>query len=311
MACHRCRNGALGGRRALTVVELLICIAVVGVLIAILLPAVQMAREAARRMKCRSNLKDLGVALHCYHDVYKAFPINTTFNHDVFEKGESRSWLQCVLPNVEQSPLFERIKVGASITQNQAVAESAIPSFLCPSDPNEGHMDNRAGVPASWSLGLTNYKSCAGSNWAWGPFVAAWPRGRFANDADGLSDGNGLICEGRNGLRLTRIADVTDGLSCTFAIGEAVPRWSKWTWWYYHNGVTATCAIPLNYQPPNISRNDNWGDWQTNYGFMSRHPIGGNFCFADGSVKFVTDAVDLNTYRALATINGGEARPSL
>ena len=138
----------------------------------------------------------------------------------------------------------------------------------------------------------------------------AWPRGRFANDKDGLSDGNGLICEGRNGARLTRFGDVTDGTSHTFAIGEAVPRWSKWTWWYYHNGVTATCAIPLNYRPPNISLEANSGNWRTSYGFASQHPGGGNFCFVDGGVRFIGNPVDLYVYRASATINGGEAPPA-
>ena len=297
-------------RHALTLVELLVSIGVIAVLIAIVLPAVQSAREAARRMQCSSNLKELGIALHSYHDVYQAFPINTTFNHDVYETGQTRSWMQGVLPCIEQAQLSQRIKVGGTIIDNRLVAEIVIPGFLCPSDTNDGTMDNRAGAPANWKLGLTNYKSCAGCNWAWGGFSVAWPRGRFANDTDGLSDGNGLICEGRSGPRLTRIADVTDGTSFTLAIGEAVPRWSKWTWWYYHNGVTATCAIPLNYRQPNLTPEKNWGNWRTNYGFASRHPGGGNFCFADGSVRFIGDTVDLNVYRAAATINGGEARPS-
>lgn len=308
-ACFRHPTGPCC-RRALTLVEVIVSIGVIAVLVAILLPAVEAARESARRMQCSNNLKGLGIALHSYHDAHRIFPINTTFNHDVYETGQSRSWMQCVLPWVEQTEISERIKVGGTIVANRAVAEIAIPCYLCPSDSNDGRMDNRAGVPAGWSLGLTNYKSCAGSNWAWGAFSVACPRGRFANDKDGLADGNGLICEGRNGARLTRIGDVTDGTSFTRAIGEAVPRWCKWTWWYYHNGVTATCAIPLNYRTPNVSPEDNWGNWQTNYGFASRHPGGGNFCFADGSVRFGSDEVDLRVYRATATIDGGEATPS-
>jgi prepilin-type processing-associated H-X9-DG protein len=121
-----------------------------------------------------------------------------------------------------------------------------------------------------------------------------------------LNEGDGLICEGRNAAVVTQMANVQDGPSNTFALGETVAGWTKWAWWYSHNAVTGTCAIPLNYQVPGISREANIVDWYHNYGFMSRHSGGAHFAFVDGHVKFINQAIDSATYRQLATIAGGE-----
>ena len=292
-------------RPAFTLVELLVSIAIIGILIALVLPAVQAARAAAWRTQCRANLKQLTLALHNYHDTHGMFPINTSYTNNVGPSSHSRSWMQGILPMIEQGNLNKQIDVTLSVQGNRELAARPILLFNCPADTHAGTLDVRADVPESWVLGVTNYKACAGSNWGVGTFVHAETSGRFAGSSDGLSEGNGLICEGRHQPVLTRMADVRDGQSQTFAIGETVGGWTKWAWWYSHNAVTGTCGIPLNY----VNRNDldiPIEDWSHNYGFMSRHDKGAHFGMVDGSVRFVSEKIGLAEYRALATIQGGE-----
>ena len=293
-------------KRAFTLVELLVVIAIVAILMALLLPAVQQAREAARRIQCRANLKQLGLAMHNYHDVHQMFPINTSFTHDVGPLSRTRSWLQGILPQIEQSVLSELIDPSDSIYASRLIADLSIPLFRCPSDTHDGHMNLRADVPDDWVLGVTNYKAVGGSNWGVGNFVHSEASGRFAGSTDGLNEGNGVICPGYLQPVVTRFRDITDGTSNTFAVGETVAGWTKWAWWFSFNASTGTCAIPLNYKPDGISDEDNITDWRNNYGFMSRHTGGASFALADGSVKFISQSIDLGVYRALATIQGGE-----
>ncbi len=316
-------------RRAFTLVELLVVIAIIGILIALLLPAVQAAREAARRSQCTNNCKQLALALHNYADVHKAFPYNYGGNQQYNINGTGHSWLQGILPFVEQKPLYDqidfRLPVGggavgsATYTVNTQVSLTVVAAFVCPTDVNnQGLMGSRANVGDTRAI--TNYKACAGSNWQWGdnPICRhTYPNGRWANSGNGLDRGNGIICRNSDNRpeNLTRFADITDGTANTFAIGEAAPRWSTHTWWWWFNGATATCGIPLNYKSIAIQTNNpvgatldtRWDYWDVNYSFMSRHPGGANFGICDGSVKFVSETIDLATYRFLA--NMGDAQP--
>lgn len=320
-------------RSAFTLVELLVVIAIIGILVGLLLPAVQAAREAARRMQCSNNLKQLGLAFHNYHDTVRCFPINYAtrgqlgFGNDgpgIANSG--RSWLQMILPQIEQGNLYNNINfsvglqpkssaVTTPIGKNRLVAKTIVPTFLCPSDDsNEGGILtnrsdlNETGAPAdAWAV--TSYKGCAGSNWAWGVF--AWTNsgatgvgGKNAGSNDGLNLCNGVLCSNQTNVnRPTRMRDLTDGTSNTYIIGEAMPGWSQWNWWYNPNAVTATTAIPLNRV---LKVTKNIGDWPNNYGFASRHTGGGQFALGDGSVRFVSDNIDTISYRAYATISSGE-----
>jgi prepilin-type N-terminal cleavage/methylation domain-containing protein/prepilin-type processing-associated H-X9-DG protein len=289
-----------------TLTELLVAIAIISILFALLLPAVQQAREAARRSQCRNNLKQIGLAMHSYLDTFQVFPISTSFTHDVGLNSASRSWMQAILPYVEERALHDEIIPSKSIFDNLAPAEQPIAVFCCPSSADYEAMDVRADVPDDLVLAITNYKACAGSNWGWGNFVNSSISGRFSGSTDGLNQGNGLICSGRTAPVTTRVANIQDGTSNTLAIGETVGAWTKWAWWYSQNATTGTCAIPLNYTVPGTTREGNIIDWENNYGFMSRHSGGGHFGLVDGSVRFVSDSIDLRIYRNLATINGGE-----
>lgn len=320
-------------RRAFTLVELLVVIAIIGILVGLLLPAVQAAREAARRMQCSNNVKQLGLAFHNYHDAFKVFPINFAWrsrpglgNGGPAISDTGKSWLQMSLPFIEQNNLFNSIDftvglrltggipgTAANIQRNRDVAATVIPTFLCPSDgeSNNGLLTGRSDtVSANEAWAVTNYKACAGSNWNAGVF--AWVNnlgGRNGGNSDGLNAGNGVLCSNQlNTNPLTRIRDLSDGTSNTFIIGEAMPFWSNWNWWFNPNAVTATCAIPLNRV---LRRPRAPGDWPNNYSFASRHTGGGNFGMGDGGVRFVSENIDTSVYRGYATISSGEVVASL
>lgn len=302
-------------RSGFTLVELLVVIAIIGILVALLLPAVQAAREAARRAQCINNVKQLALSMHNYHDVHKVLPINYKSSD-----GSVHSWFQGVLPFIEQSSLFDRIVQDADHYNptNVEVSRTVVSTFLCPSDGlnQEGLMGGRQHTDGHFGhrgkRAVNNYKGCAGSNFAWGPFQNSAPRGRFAGDRNGLLRGNGIMCAHQWGMdgvdpTVTPISAITDGTSNTFAIGEAIPAWCNWTWWFHNNMTTATCAIPLNFGRGIDNLEELSGHYERNYGFYSRHPGGANFGLCDGSVTFISDTIDLSAYRHLATISGGES----
>jgi prepilin-type processing-associated H-X9-DG protein len=209
-------------------------------------------------------------------------------------------------------------KTSAATTpvgKNRLVAATVIKAFLCPSDDssengvlaNRSDLNETAAPADAWAV--TNYKACAGSNWNSGVF--AWVNsgttgvgGKNSGQSDGLNYGNGIICSNQTNVNApTRMRDITDGTSNTYALGEAMAGWSQWNWWYNPNACTATTAIPLN-RVLKVAKNI--GDWPNNYGFASRHVGGGQFVMCDGSVRFVSENIDTLAYRATATISSGE-----
>ena len=315
-------------RRAFTLVELLVVIAIIAVLVALLLPAVQAAREAGRRTKCKNNIRQLCLAMQNYHTLHKMFPINWG-GSGTGDRTMGHSWLSMLLPQIEQRPLYDTIAFGKPLNHvdaarkqdNKLVAMTPVKTFRCASDTHEGTMDNQAlSSGAAWAV--TNYKACAGSNWGGlSGSVFQYRKsdanygGRNASSYDGLDHGDGLICRGQGKPITTAMFQVQkDGSTNTFAVGEAVPGWCDWSAWYWYDGSTATCGIPLNYwksqtwleQKPDTPPQYNSNDKPNNYSFMSRHPDGANFGMCDASVHFISDVIDLAVYRGLATIDGGE-----
>ena len=208
----------LGDRRrrlGFTLIELLVVIAIIAILIALLLPAVQQAREAARRTQCKNNLKQIGLALHNYHDTFGTFPptqIMTYYGGPGFSNPLPRNhtWISMILPYFDQSPLYNQINFSLPIwddtgsgifsgpqmtTDGKSIPGTIIPGLLCPSDPGFG-----GSTAISHGLAHTNYAGNMGWDWWWrGPDVHSGP---FQNQG------------------MTRIRDITDGTSNTVIVGE-------------------------------------------------------------------------------------------
>jgi len=315
-------------RRGFTLIELLVTIAIIGVLIALLLPAVQAAREAARRTHCINNLKQIGLATHTYHDAVGSFPMGYAaagrFVDGATDTARGWGWASMILPQVEQGPLFNAINFAlpVEVPANSTVAASVLAPHLCPSDP--GPRRPFAVVDASGNALATvapsSYAACVG--------------GDETDTATGLSnDGLGRGTFFRNsGIRL---AGLTDGSSQTVAVGERAWAVAQGTWTgAIANGVTrrgpgnrcpktgapfypaatlvqAHCHLINSDSDPDGGLDD----------FSSFHPGGANFGFADGSVRFLKDirgdsgqnpdgshvySTTSLVFQALGTRDGGE-----
>jgi prepilin-type N-terminal cleavage/methylation domain-containing protein/prepilin-type processing-associated H-X9-DG protein len=300
--------------RAFTLIELLVVIAIIAILIGLLLPAVQKVREAAARMTCQNNLKQIAIATHSYHDVNKVFPSNAGAGYSYGASSPNAwGWMVFILPYIEQANLFQQINPSAGTTISGAGALSATPikTYLCPSDTTiNGLPRTNCADLGSTPVGNTNYKGCCGNNWAWGSFnIGGTPTN------NGLDQGNGIFyrtdgipnTSGHGPLTMTAI---TDGTSNTFLVGEDIPAMNQWCSWTYFNADTGTCAIPLNNATVSGQPGyNNPGDWPDTYSFRSRHTNGGNFAFADGGVQFVTNSIAANVYQGLASYAGGEVVP--
>ena len=319
-------------RRAFTLVELLVVIAIIGILIALLLPAVQAAREAARRSQCSNNLKQLGLALHNYHDSFKEFPPGGLwrFGNPWITGGwgapnpERGSTLMHLLPFVEQSALFDAIDFTSTssahtqLVNGKQVEDHIIPGYVCPSDTNSGlftpsgqtnarAVHNYAATEGSapkGSSGPTGCNSCPdGPVFAalLGSCVPAIP-GPPATDTS-----RGPFLRISNPW-CSRMAEITDGLSNSIFMGEVRVDCSThvqigWASANGQHGMTTT-AIPINYDScskVDSGIGDCWRscNWNTAFGFKSLHPGGAMFVFGDGAARFLPETINFCTYQKL------------
>lgn len=301
-------------RRGFTLIELLVVIAIIAILIALLLPAVQQAREAARRMQCKNNLKQIGLAMHTFHDTFGRLPNGRLQNRGSASSTAQSIWT-LILPYIDQKPLFEKIDVTLPMIPNNATAlATPVPVFLCPSDPSPGVRTDRylaGNIPFNHPAGALSYRGASGSNWTNAPYAHIESTGRFAGISDASCCGNGMFTGGyfdhpnpdRRKEVFTMFANVTDGLTNTIMTGETVNEWSNFGWWYWNNVTLGVSAFPLNlcHDDPAACFNSS-----INQGFNSMHVGGANFGRGDGSVVFLSENVSLSVYYAVATISGGE-----
>jgi prepilin-type N-terminal cleavage/methylation domain-containing protein len=296
-------------RNAFTLVELLVVIAIIGILVALLLPAVQAAREAARRTSCHNNLKQVGLGLHMYHDTNKRLPAGwiaevpgTRQPHWFGEPGWG--WCSRILPFMEQTSVYNsEIHFELPITDpmNTAARETKIQIFRCPSDigddtfvlPAGDHYLGSAGGYTPVRLATGNYVGVFG--------IADYhdvcePDSPEYNHCDGLGT---FILE--RGLRL---ADITDGTSNTLVAGERSSKWAPSTWvGMVTGGDHAPARITgVGLFPPNSELEEE----HYTHNFSSFHPQGTNFVLGDGSVRLISETIDRAVYLGLCTRGGTE-----
>jgi prepilin-type N-terminal cleavage/methylation domain-containing protein/prepilin-type processing-associated H-X9-DG protein len=289
-------------QRGFTLVELLVVIAIIGILVALLLPAVQAAREAARRSSCTNNLKQIGLALHNYHDTFGSFPPGYVDGGT----SEHWGWGALVLPFVEQSALHGTLNPGprtltTALSSNLAIMQTKIGVYRCPSDTAPDRNDQRQ--INSQSLSTSNY---VGSNSSDYPSdIRGTPSGSNVYRADGVFYRNSGI----------RFADITDGSSNTIAVGERAwqVKGSGGANVNHYAGVvfgqagsigTSATANIYDITPVLAGTVREINSKATDYGqhtYSSRHPGGAQFALCDGSVRFISETINFNTDNAINT----------
>jgi len=325
-------------RKAFTLVELLVVIAIIGVMVGLLLPAVQAAREAARRMSCSNNMKQVGLALHNYHSAHNKFPYSVGWSGSV-ESGSAtpgpnrvrnhRGWL-LLLPFMEQQSLYDLANLsmatgayvrgantvggplpGAPGNPNDIVVSTPIETLLCPSDPN----------PTTYAeTGSTNYSISPGTTTRQGAFTnyEFSIRRTASGDVNWSADDPATRrLFGQNDS--SRFRDMVDGTSNGIAFAETLrltwngvsPTWGYAKW--VGHGVDVDYAFGMNFNrccawiaPPFTNLPvlpQRLGDWST---AGSMHPGGAQFTLGDGSVRFISETIELVTLQRLAYIADGQ-----
>jgi prepilin-type processing-associated H-X9-DG protein/prepilin-type N-terminal cleavage/methylation domain-containing protein len=296
--------------KGFTLIELLVIIAIIGVLIALLLPAVQKVREAANRIKCGSNLKQLGIALHHYHDVHNRFPMaSTSFTDPLLPPNDERPGLFVfLLPYVEQDVLYRSAELNADTgtPANMNVGNHRPAPYKCPSDVDDTVAFGWPGEPPGSYYGVMG----AGKN---GNLVA------LENQHCGNYNTDGMFYPESQ----RRFADITDGASNTLALGERYYQKRGWIRGHWYLGTATSPNTECVYSAKNVrwpinARPEVYGYYVddpsgtpntllfNDFYFNSRHPGGVNFLFADGSIHFLHDSISLTVFQDLATVNGGE-----
>jgi prepilin-type N-terminal cleavage/methylation domain-containing protein len=330
------KSGKSGG---FTLVELLVVIAIIGILVALLLPAVQAAREAARRSRCSNNLKQIGLALQNYHDTHRKFPHGTRWPIG------APNWRIMVLPYLEQTALYRQLDIksqadiggfsteredrtgqGYGTAGNAILAGLVVPGFNCPSSPHSTNASGQNPTYNNRSKGQTHdYVGIAGAT--------PDPAGRSTACSPLISRyGGNIFCE--NGILYpdgwVNIAAVLDGTSHAIIVGEqsglvgtadiracyhagwagfynndnrgVTPSAMRADGDYWGSGVT-TIRYPINLDTP-LGGCD--ATYDANTVLNSHHPSGVMSTFADGSVHFLSDSIDLETIRRLAAKDDGK-----
>lgn len=291
-------------RRAFTLVELLVVIAIIGILIALLLPAVQAAREAARRSQCTNHLKQLTLGMHNYHDTFGAFAPGAL-------QVNGLAWRVFLLPFIEQKALHEQFSFAAGAFNgapnnegpNKSIyALNRISGFLCPSAERveATHGSSTLSNPTRTTY-MSHYYGVAGptgtnptTNAAYE--LAANPAGQGGHAMQGM-----LVLDAS-----IKMAQVTDGTSNTLFLGEIAKPGGDGANWVrgYAGGGNAASKNVVN--AINFSVGTEISGQYNNWSFGSRHPGGTLFSLGDGSVRFLSETIELATYKALASRNGQE-----
>ncbi len=315
-----------------TLIELLVVIAIIAILVALLLPAVQQAREAARRSSCKNNLKQIGLALHNYHDTHNVFPPGYVLQDMAGTEpayngvGSSWGWAAYLLPNMEQSALSDNLNIGqqwltqalADGTPTLALMRQPVPAFRCPSD-DAPDLNNNNPLPrlpsGSVAVATSNYVGNNTSHkWHSGGRLTGYSQGEQGgwSPPNRAQSPTGIFWRGSR----MRMRDIKDGTSNTIAVGERL-----WELNSPVHGILACSAAVLigtSHQNEQLTIRHNLGSGASSinsvavygtgptahcrFGFSSMHKGGAQFVFCDGSVKFISENID---HRPSADTDGG------
>lgn len=315
-------------RAGFTLVELLVVIAIIGILVALLLPAVQAAREAARRTQCANNLKQIGVALHEYHDTNRAFPSGCRSHFTGAQWYWGHSWIVAILPFAEQRPLYDQFDMvgvtspqtgliyqSSTVTYNiyngKLVAGVSIPFIFCPSSPLDQYALRGTIVPGADGAASPTYTATTGAV----DHATAVNKDGQTNEhrARGIQSQGGVLLP----HRFTRVGDILDGTSTTIVVGE------QSDWCYAANNAKCNCrsdyghSFTMGTTPEAYTGEDRWFNTTTiryavnhkawnstgvgenyyacNRPIQSAHPGGAHVLLADGAVRLLNESLALQT----------------
>jgi prepilin-type N-terminal cleavage/methylation domain-containing protein len=316
-------------RIGFTLVELLAVIAIIGTLVGLLLPAVQMARESARRSSCGNNIRQIALGMHGHHDAMRAFPFGQSVPHAWYAqadgtygpnstnaKRDRRCWMHMICPYMEMTPVYNQIMTAFTLNNawpfQLSIANEKQPSFMCPTDPNAGKIAHyqKANRPGpEWRRGFC------------GNYLAAASSGPFGGGGAGTNL-NGIFYA----LSKTKTSDVTDGLSKTVMLAENVvvpdPPTRMDSRGGYFNAFSGEILFSTRHTP-NTSVGDglyeqfNWppkaptGSAHYVQYTRSWHSDCVNVAMADGATRFVLDNINAAVWTAAGSRNGGELQGGL
>lgn len=323
-------------RSGFTLVELLVVIAIIGVLVALLLPAVQAARESARRMQCSNNLKQLGLALHMYVDTFKKFPYASNFADSIAQCGDftavgtpHHSGNFALLPFLEQKALYDQVNINQSLDTGAAnrtlLRGQFLGAFTCPSNALKRKGTRVDGQPFNGfdgpvQEGMYRFSGGTMNNTMVNTRDCTKSANSFCLNADGGING-GWTCVHNNqmavrgmfarGVTAYELRNITDGTSNTILMGETKPHYTEfgalWTW----NVPTTLFSLKLNSSFLKTAERNRTVSWLDAQGHASYHPSGAQFVMADGSVRFLSDTIDYPVYCLYGDLADGQPIPEL